>query len=62
MLDVAQSDRLLLDLALDGMGSDKSALIEFLCARPASRVRAAKQVLGWIRARVRVGARVRVRV
>ena len=42
VLDTAQSDRLLLDLALDGLGSDKNALIEFLCARPASRVRAAK--------------------
>ena len=38
VLDEAQSDRLLLDLALDGLGSDKSALTEFLCARAPRRV------------------------
>ena len=39
----AQADSLLLDLALDGEGTDQAALIEFLCARHPRRVRAAKK-------------------
>ena len=34
---------LLLDLALDGIGADGAALVEFLCGRPPARVRAAKR-------------------
>ena len=45
VLQPSQSDALLLDLALEGeVGSnDKSALIEFLCARHPRRVRATKK-------------------
>ncbi len=43
MLDEAHSDRLLLENALNGFGNDKTALIEFLCARTPRRVRAAKK-------------------
>ncbi len=38
MLDEAHSDRLLLENALNGFGNDKTALIEFLCARTPRRV------------------------
>ena len=39
----AQADSLLLDLALEGEQSDKQALTELLCARHPRRVRAAKK-------------------
>eukprot|EP00316_Scyphosphaera_apsteinii_P007777 CAMPEP_0119306596 /NCGR_PEP_ID=MMETSP1333-20130426/7310_1 /TAXON_ID=418940 /ORGANISM="Scyphosphaera apsteinii, Strain RCC1455" /LENGTH=857 /DNA_ID=CAMNT_0007309933 /DNA_START=58 /DNA_END=2631 /DNA_ORIENTATION=+ len=42
VLPTEHSDARLLDLAMDGLGSNKRALIEFLCARPPARVRAAK--------------------
>ena len=42
VLPEAQADARLLDLAMDGIGADKKALVEFLCARHPRRVRAAK--------------------
>ena len=39
MLSEEDSDLRLLDLAMDGLGTDEMALIEFLCARPPARVR-----------------------
>ena len=43
VLPEEQSDARILSLAMDGLGSDKHALIEFLCARHPRRVRAAKR-------------------
>lgn len=42
VLPAIEADARLLSLAMDGLGCDKKALVEFLCARPPSRVRAAK--------------------
>ena len=39
VLSQEDSDMRLLDLAMDGLGTDEMALIEFLCARPPARVR-----------------------
>ena len=39
VLSEEDSDMRLLDLAMDGLGTDEMALIEFLCARPPARVR-----------------------
>mmetsp|Transcript_15460 Transcript_15460/g.38799 ORF Transcript_15460/g.38799 Transcript_15460/m.38799 type:complete len:593 (-) Transcript_15460:561-2339(-) len=44
VLPETEADARLLTLAMDGLGSDKRALVEFLCARPPARVRAAKAV------------------
>ena len=41
-LTLSRSDLRLLDLAMDGLGTTEAALVEFLCARPPARVRAAK--------------------
>jgi hypothetical protein len=43
VLDEEHSDVRLLDLALDGLGADGAALIEFLCARSPARVLRAKK-------------------
>jgi len=42
VLSEEESDLRLLDLAMDGLGTTEAALVEFLCARPPARVRAAK--------------------
>jgi len=42
VLSEAESDIRLLDLAMEGLGTNEAALIEFLCARPPTRVRTAK--------------------
>ena len=42
VLSEQDADIRLLDLAMDGIGCNEAALIEFLCARPPARVRAAK--------------------
>lgn len=43
VLEEKEADRLLLDLAMDGIGTNEKALIEFLCARSPHRVRVAKK-------------------
>lgn len=42
LLTESASDVRLLDLAMDGLGTDEAALIEFFCARPAARIQAAR--------------------
>jgi hypothetical protein len=42
VLSEEDSDVRLLDLAMDGLGADGAALVEFLCARSPTRIRAAK--------------------
>ncbi len=43
VLTPAHADARLLDVAMDGIGSNKEAIIEFLCGRTPARVRAAKK-------------------